>query len=282
MDMNRNPIFVFGAARSGTKIFRNVLATHPAVAAFPSEIDFIWRYGNQDFPLDALCPEQAHPTTVRYIRRQFAQLQRRYQAAYVVDKSVANSLRIEFVHHVFPQAHFIHLIRDGRAVVESARRCWQGDMEAGDYWNKFKSVGWLDILSYGPNYLRFRRQRRAERMFGPRFAGIHQLVAKKPILEVCALQWRACVQTAAASLAKLPAKQVTTIYYEEFVRNPVPVVQRVMAQIGLTFAPECQRFIDQAVHEGNVQKWRDRLQPEELAQFMPHIADELGRHGYQR
>ena len=47
-------VIIIGAARSGTKYLRDVLATAPNAARVPYDINYIWRYGSESHPDDAL------------------------------------------------------------------------------------------------------------------------------------------------------------------------------------------------------------------------------------
>src|SRR4051812_20775701 len=40
------PVIVIGAARSGTKLLRDSLATHADVARVPYDVNYVWRFGN--------------------------------------------------------------------------------------------------------------------------------------------------------------------------------------------------------------------------------------------
>ena len=70
-------IIIIGAARSGTKILRDVLAEASGVGCVPYDIGFVWRYGNQRVPHDVLDPatvtpriqHSTHPTFRPSLRR---------------------------------------------------------------------------------------------------------------------------------------------------------------------------------------------------------------------
>ena len=119
------PIIIVAAGRSGSKLLRGILASHWDAICFPREINYIWRHGNLDFPTDELQPENARPEVVQYIRKRFDKVRSGQGKQRVIEKTCANSLRVDFVHTIFPEAYFVHLVRDGRAVAESARRRWR-------------------------------------------------------------------------------------------------------------------------------------------------------------
>ena len=92
------PVIVIGAARSGTNMLRDLLTRHSQVSTWPcDEINYLWRVGNASFPTDELESEQASPRTVATIRKQFARLARQRKAQWVIEKTCANSLRVDYV-----------------------------------------------------------------------------------------------------------------------------------------------------------------------------------------
>jgi hypothetical protein len=190
------------------------------------------------------------------------------------------------VHKVFPEAHIIHLVRDGRAVAESARRRWKASPELSYLWEKLRWVPMSDIPYYALRYLRYQLGRlqsdqEAESSWGPRFEGLDALVQKKTLIEICGLQWKACVQAASASLAHLPSDQVTTVRYEDLVMDPMTVTQQIFDRIGLGFVEISQTYVRSKISADYVDKWQERLTERDLHLLMPHISAELQRHGYE-
>lgn len=286
LELGFSPIIIVGAGRSGTKMLRGILSSHPEAVCFPREINYIWRHGNANFSTDELRPEHARSEVVRYIRKRFKALSAHNDGARVIEKTCANALRVDFVHKVFPEAYIIHLVRDGRAVAESARRRWKARPELGYLLEKLRWVPLSDIPCYALRYLRYQLGRfcsydGAESSWGPRFADIDELVKEKSLIEVCGLQWRACVRSADASMEHLPPAQVITVHYEDLVKNPIAVTHRVFGQVELSLVEQCQEHIDREVRSDYVDGWRDRLTERDLSLLMPHIESELRHHGYE-
>jgi len=281
-----DPILILGAGRSGTKLLRGIIASHPRAAAFPREINYIWRHGNALLPTDELRPEHARARVVRYVRQRFRHFQIQNSGKRIVEKTCANTLRLEFIHAVFPEAHIIHLIRDGRAVAESARRCWQAPPDTGYLWEKARWLPWSDAPYYALRYLCFQMGRigsdhRAQSSWGPRFAGIDGLTRTNTLIEVCGLQWKACVQAACAATGRLPHDQVTTLRYEDLVTDPLAVTKGVFEAIGLPLDAACREHIRRKVSQDHLDKWQHRLSAQDMDLLLPHIESQLQRHGYK-
>ncbi len=279
------PIIIVAAGRSGSKMLRSIIGSHPRIAYFPREINYIWRHGNTTFPTDELRPEHARPEVVQYIRKRFQQFSQSHHGARVLEKTCANSLRVEFVHAVFPEAYIIHLVRDGRAVAESARRRWLAKPELKYLLEKARWVPVQDIPYYGLRFLKFQLKRfgnesKAPSSWGPRFAGLDDLVREKSLIEVCSIQWRTCVEAAEDAFSRLPANQVITVRYEDLVQSPLEVSEQIFQSVGLDFAPESQQFIREFVTTSNLDKWRKHLSQDDLRLLLPHIESTLAKFGY--
>ena len=48
------PIILIGAARSGTKFLRDVLASAVGVKSVPYDVNYIWRHGSPNYGHDVL------------------------------------------------------------------------------------------------------------------------------------------------------------------------------------------------------------------------------------
>jgi len=281
----RSPIIIVAAGRSGSKILRSIIGSHPEVAYFPREINYIWRHGNTTFPTDELRPEHARPEVVRYIRKRFHQFSCSHGDARVLEKTCASSLRVDFIHSVIPEAQIIHLVRDGRAVAESARRRWLAKPEFKYLMEKARWVPVQDMPYYGFRFLKFQFNRfgnatKAPSSWGPRFVGIDDLVREKTLIEVCGIQWKTCVEAAEESFARIPPQQMLTIKYEDLVESPLDVCSKIFNYIGLDFVRESQQFIQKFVTTSNLEKWRRRLTDEEMRLLLPQIEPTLVRFGY--
>lgn len=114
------PIFVIGCSRSGTTLFVDMFARHADLAN--------WSEAPQVFELDYCNPEIDHikseqdatPFHTRRIKTLFALYTSLKSKKRFVNKHPENSLRLSFLKTIFPDALFIHIIRDGRAVVRSS------------------------------------------------------------------------------------------------------------------------------------------------------------------
>lgn len=128
-------VFVVGCPRSGTSALAWALAQHPAFVTGP-ESNFLWHLCRERRV--RLAWEDAHRVADGWLARkqvgweEFAAavgsgLQRLFESRAGgrrwVDSSPENVLIAEDLAALFPTARFLHLVRDGRAVVSSMLRC---------------------------------------------------------------------------------------------------------------------------------------------------------------
>lgn len=270
------PIILIGAARSGTKLLRDLIATHPAVSSVPYDINYIWRLGNEELPHDELPVTCLTPGLQTRLRRKVAHAAGG-KTPYFVEKTVGNCLRVPFVYAVFPEARIVHLVRDGFDVVESVYRQWLAPPDWSYVIRKALSYPLLDAFGYARGYAVgllwkvLRPQARRQQVWGPHYDGIDQDVVRRTLMEVCAIQWARCITLATVALVRLPPDQALTVRYEHFVRDPLAHLEQIAAFAG--FDPRPYRSIDLSMvtpaHIGNGIR---RLNAIQYSQVEPHIA----------
>ena len=171
-------VIIVGAGRSGTNMLRDLMVQLDPLVTWPcDEINYIWRHGNRAFPTDEFTREMADPSTAKFIRNKFRALSTRNPGKIVVEKTCANSLRCGFVHQIFPQARFVHIIRDGRDVAASAALRWNAKLDIGYILKKARFVPWSDLPYYASRYLGARLYKLTSgksrlSTWGPKFTGM--------------------------------------------------------------------------------------------------------------
>ena len=282
----QSPIIIIGAGRSGTKVLRNMICTHPDLVTWPcDEINPIWRYGHANYPTDELEPEHATEKVKDYIRSQFGYILDKYNGSRVVEKTCANSLRVEYVYEIFPNAQFIHLIRDGRDVAESARRRWTGDVELSYILKKGRWIPFSELPYYIYHFFTNRIKRLLDerdqlKTWGPRFEGIDELAKSKSLIEVCGIQWRQSVTAARRGFEEIPSSQVFNIHYETLAQSPVESFSELFRFLDLELGDDLKLEVENTVTDENIGKGVRKLSKEELEKLMPHIEATLREEGY--
>jgi hypothetical protein len=258
-------------------MLRDALTRTGAVATWPcDEINAIWRHYWAAWPNDELCSEHATPRVRRFVRREFQRVAHRTRAQWVIEKTCANSLRVDFVQKIVPEAKFIFIVRDGRDVVASAVKRWCAGFDFRYTLKKLRYVPLGDIALYGRRFLANRVRRALARdkrlkSWGPRFEGIDAMLDKRSLPEVCAEQWSRCVVQASQSLACLPASRMCFVRYETFVCRPAIELARVAEFLGIRLKPENAAQIAATCTADSVGKWRRELDATMVQMIEPQI-----------
>ena len=222
-------VFLIGAARSGTKLVRDLLGEHPDVAVVPYDINYLWRLGSEAVPHDELVA----PLPTKAVRGVEAELQKA-KARVSVEKTVSNCLRVPAMADAFPEARFILLLRDGLDVTESSMRQWQAPFDWRYSARKALSFPWLRAPLYAAKHLRSSlvRSSSGTATWGPRYDGIDDDVARLRLAEVCARQWSECVTQAFDGFEQVGQRPLV-VRYEQLVATPLAEVNRLHTALGL-------------------------------------------------
>ena len=237
----RRPIVILGAPRSGTTLLSQVFQAHPDLY-LATEPRILWKFGN-DGKSDALRPADARPEVVTHIRRELARRVRDAGRSRLVEKTPSNSLRVGFVDRVLPDAVFIHVMRAGAESVLSIRSFWDRHatgLPSNFLWMRLKEMR----LRQAPHYAREFLRRALGKLtpgavgpavWGPRPPGIDQMRRDLDLLEVCAWQWRMCVEHACREGRRLPQDRYTECRLEDVGEE---MFERLARFCGLPPSPE--------------------------------------------
>lgn len=176
MPVPERPIFVLGCPRSGTTMFQLMLHRHPRIAV-PPETRFLMRayrrhdaFGDlgdkdnrrklgrwimrtkgtkvRDLGLErrAVVRQvvEAPPTLGSCLAVPFQAYARRFEAPRWGDKYPSHYMHVPALLRMFPDAQFVHLVRDGRDAVASLRRMpwYKGDIAGA-------VAIWAEAMDYG-------------------------------------------------------------------------------------------------------------------------------------
>jgi Sulfotransferase family len=199
------PIVVLGAPRSGTTMLAAALGVHPDCAR-AREARLVWRYGN-DHRSDELTAVHATPQVVAHIRARFAEIVRSQEGGRrLVEKTPANSVRPWFVDAVFPEARYVHITRDGWGCVPSIRGFWTSRATGLDAKQRAKARRRLresrlpQLGHYAGEVARRALPSLSRRppLYGPRIAGLEDIVDEVGVVAASAAQWATCATRSAA------------------------------------------------------------------------------------
>ena len=256
--MNRPPIFLGGAGRSGTTLLRVILDTHPSIACGPelkvTPIVCRYWYDFQTAYSPVLREYLLNSTDVDMIFGQvILNLMEKYRRQSgkprVAEKSPNNVFFFEHLHYMFPDSPLIQVIRDGRDVVCS-----------------LLTMNWMDPKTRQP--LAYTRDARK-----------------------AAEYWVSAIRAGRMAAQARPtlARRYMEVRYEDLVTQPVPVLQRLFAFIDEPWDPAVLNYHEQkrnlagessaeqvskALYPSAAGRWQRDLKPPEK-QVVKEVAGDL-------
>jgi hypothetical protein len=166
--------------------------------------------------------------------------------------------RLGFVQGLFPDAHFVHIVRDGRAVVNSLLHV--------DFWKdtwRMREPAWRGGMK--DSHLR-----------------TWEASGRSP-LALAALQWRNVLERTWEERDGHRPQVFCEVRYEDFLAAPGETMQRICDAVDVEFSPQARRWLEE----------RSSLKPagagfqrsfstDELALLDELIGDLLAQLGYPR
>lgn len=264
----KKPIIVIGAPRSGTTILGECFSVHRDLE-YIEEPRLTWRYGNDD-KSDRLLPDDARPEVREHIRLTFARRIIAGGKTRLLEKTPSNSLRLGFVDRVFPDCKFVHIRRNSVDSALSIRRFWL-DHAKGIKPNKIserlRELNVKRVFYYGKEFLRRALPRRmfpfmGVPVWGPRIPGISALTQELDLLEVCCLQWRMCVESAAHYGRRLPADRYFECRLEDLSQD---MLTTIMEFCELQEDEKVREYFDKSFDHSMAGARKQHATPEEIA-----------------
>lgn len=284
--MKYQPIIIIGAARSGTNMLRDIITKLPEYGTWDcDEINPIWRHGNINYPHDEFSVSMATPKVITFVRKEFEKLAEKLLVPNIVEKTTATSLRVGYVHKIFPEAKFIFIFRDGRDVAVSAVKRWKAPFDFYYSWKKFRYVPKSDMPYIAYYYIlnRIKRIWNGKSQlptWGPRYEGIDLDVQNFSLLEVCAIQWKKFIENTLEQLKLVDDKQVLKIKYENFVKDPNFEMQRICQFLNVNKVNIIKYNLIDNVNEKSVGNWK-KLTIDEQNLLNYHTRETLIKLGYK-
>lgn len=305
MDVN-SPVFILGAGRSGTTLLSRIVERSPAVFN-GYEFRYIWNYRTPHRNLDLRPSESDKSPAVRYIREYFSDLAQRH-GRIIIDKTPSNAWRIPFIRTVFPDARFIHILRDGRANIVSRYREWHGIRKDAN--SPLTSGGDREsaLLTLQKRLQLFRARQRigayptrrlpavvADNLwpiiarlvlgrpvrFGERTPGLDEIRRTRGVLVAAASQWRDTTSEALFQGRALPLRDYMELRFEDLTRDAGKEIQRIFKFLELPGSDEAIQYAQNNLRPGTADAWRASLTSAQLAEIEPIVRPVMEFIGYQ-
>jgi omega-hydroxy-beta-dihydromenaquinone-9 sulfotransferase len=283
------PIIIVGTGRCGSTIFHRVFATHPnvmwlsgfsdrypatpavnrwAVTAMgnpllrrmfgekiqPGECYVFWDRHAYGFstPFRDLLKEDVTPRIKKQVRRAMEGMLTPARNRLLI--KIAGWSRIGFLKEIFPDAKFVHIVRDGRAVASSVLHV--------DFWR-----GWRGPQGWNAG------------MLSPDDQAVWDSTGRS-FVALAGIQWQLRTRAMESARAKIDPQDFFEVKYESFCDQPVETYRRVLEFAELPQSAEFERHIKEASIKSTSNRWRDDLTPPQQAILDKLLRDDLLRYGY--
>lgn len=286
--MNEPPTFMVGTGRCGSTTLHAFVATHPATAWLasvtlrrpaPAALNrMAVRASSLPWPGDRPPPLTRPTEPYRWWNQfepEFGSTRRDLVAADVTPEAgeglrdavegmvfgrrrhpllkITGWPRVEYLREVFPDARFIHLVRDGRAVASSQTLVdWWHGSDGPDHWLQ------------GP--LSDDQRARWE-------------AHDRDPLVLAGIGWEIVMDRFAEVRPQVPADDWLEIRYEDLCEHPREALEQITRFMGIGW-PERWHDVDLDARFRRSDGWRRRLRPEQQVMLDSALSDALARHGY--
>jgi hypothetical protein len=234
--------FILGCGRSGTTILGQLLGRHRQVVYLNEPLHYWYaidrRADNLDFFggkgrswLDA---QDATPAAARRLDHLFGQLQWRAGGRQVVEKLPIHALRMEWLDRLAPQARFINIVRDGRAVVQSIQvihRRGQYRIAGKPFLHQWWGVGYH-------KWIQLAREGAARGLYADALAEIGGEAARDPFA-MGTYEWLVSLRQMRLSSERLHLgpERYREITYEHLLAAPEDTLRELERMLGLEHDP---------------------------------------------
>lgn len=287
--------FVLGTGRCGSTLVHEVLARHPAVGFLTNLEDRLplppvaGRFNNELFrrvpvrftqkggrirfapsegyralergvspivctPQRDLVAGDVTPWLEKRTRRFFAD-RAQAQGRPVFLHKFTGWPRAGFLGRIFPEAKFVHVVRDGRAVANSFLQMpWWRGYEGPEAW------GW------GPLSAAYEKE---------------WVASDRSFAMLAGIEWKILIDAFEAAKAEVPADRWLELRYEDFVAAPRDVTGEILSFLNLDWNPGFEEgFARYTFEAGRTDAFRRDLGINDVAALDLSLAGHLARFGY--
>lgn len=239
------PVFITGCGRSGTTILGLILSKHPFIT-YLNEPRRIW---HSAYPQTDIWSPQAParkgqlyldhrvltPWRTRKLKTLFLDEMLRTGRARLVEKLPENNFRLNFLRGIFPDALFVHIIRNGLHVAHSIERACKEYRDTQSPWFGINEYKWTQLLEYASAFREYQH-----------LPNLCQTDFDRGLLE-----WRLSVEAALKFCASTQPSKHIQLRYEELVESPVLVLEKIKKFIEVPPSKQVNAFAQINIKRGS-------------------------------
>jgi len=285
----KKPIFIIGVGRSGSSIFHKIFSEHPQVAWLsnfcnkypnnlsinrfilklidypivgkyvrrkinPSEAYDFWEYHCKGFrhPCRDLLSQDVTIKTKERIKDVFSKILTNKRNRLLI--KITGWPRIGFLHDVFDDAKFIHIIRDGRAVANSL-------INENWWW------GWR-----GPQNWRWGELTHALKEEWDKY--------NKSFIVLAAIEWKILIKAVLETKRILKKENFLEVKYEDLCSDALSVLKNVIEFSELEWSREFEESVRKYKLKNTNYKWKRELTYHQQNSIEEVLKDYLKEYNY--
>jgi Sulfotransferase family len=207
--------------------------------------DVFARSGVPLFPSPGYEPD---PHSGRELQTRFERMRTSRKAQIIVSKRTANNRRLPQLDTIFPNARYVHLIRDGRAVAHSLSRV--------EWWEDH-------VLWWGDGRTAAQMERDGEER-----------------LSICARNWVRELEIIRRGLADIAPQRILEVRYERLLADPRGELGNILSFLELAHVDEFQAAVSALRLSNRPESWATRWTADQLAHVLREEQPLLSELGY--
>lgn len=263
------PVILVSAPRSGSTLFFEALEKSPSLYSIGGESHLLMETiamlhpAARNFDSNVLAAKHCSQEIARELHQRFWSSAAKSdgmkpangESIRLLEKTPKNALRIPFMKQLFPDARFVYLYRDPRAVLSSMIEAWQsGKFNTYPDLPGWPGLPWSLLLTPGWRQL-----------------------AGQPLHHVVAWQWAEATRIMLDDLQALDPQTVVKVRYESLLADPKSELARVCTFGDLATVPEVEAlpFSKHTLTLPSQEKWKRHA--DLIEEIWPIVAEQAAR-----
>jgi len=281
------PIFIISPPRSGSTFLFDCLVQFKELFHISYEADLIWwkhfPYSRLNLTSDYIDEDEASNHNIHALKRSLRaraslnmlKLNKRWshipchlglKPICFIDKTISNCFHLDFINKAFPDAQFIFLLRDPRAVISSMMEGWEHSFQKPQLTRELKKIENRSIENWSypaaPNW---------------------QNIVTEPLATICAWSWKQHIEYP-MKFFKKHDKNVTILRYEDLTTDTFKTLKQLSVTLGLTMTEAVEKYLDApaisrtTVSAPQKDKWKvnNKAEIESIIPMISELASEIG------